>query len=77
MSWHLNPLENYYEKFTRIDLETVVEISIHFLLRKPEGEDIEDISLDAIFSEDDSDVSGDDSESDGYLSEVVERIFIP
>ncbi|XP_030930154.1 nucleolar complex protein 2 homolog [Quercus lobata] len=37
--------------------------------RNPEAGDIEDISLDAVFSEDDSDVTGDDSESDGYLSE--------
>lgn len=44
--------------------------------RNPEAGDIEDISLDAIFSEDDSDVTGDDSESDGYLSEVVEYTII-
>uniref|UniRef100_A0A5B7C525 Nucleolar complex protein 2 homolog n=1 Tax=Davidia involucrata TaxID=16924 RepID=A0A5B7C525_DAVIN len=37
--------------------------------RNPEGEDKEDISLDAIFSEDDSDVGGDASDSDGFLSE--------
>lgn len=37
--------------------------------RNPEAGDIEDFSLDAVFSEDDSDVTGDDSESDGYLSE--------
>ncbi|KAJ7970410.1 nucleolar complex protein 2-like [Quillaja saponaria] len=33
------------------------------------GEDIEDASLDSVFSEDDSDAIGDDSDSDGYLSE--------
>ncbi|XP_012086517.1 nucleolar complex protein 2 homolog isoform X2 [Jatropha curcas] len=37
--------------------------------RKPEVEDIKDISLDAIFDEDDSDVAEDDLDSDGYLSE--------
>ncbi|KAG7998639.1 hypothetical protein I3843_01G267800 [Carya illinoinensis] len=44
--------------------------------RKPEGGDIEDISLDAIFSEDDSDLSGDDSESDGYLSEDSKCAYV-
>lgn len=34
------------------------------------AEEIEDASLDAIFSEDDSGMIGDDSGSDGYLSEV-------
>lgn len=45
-------------------------------LRNPEGGDIEDIALDTIFSEDDSDVAEDDSESDGYLSEVVKYIIL-
>ena len=35
-----------------------------------EGENIEDAALDAVFS-DESDVVEDDSESDGYLSEVL------
>ncbi|KAA8534342.1 hypothetical protein F0562_031831 [Nyssa sinensis] len=39
--------------------------------RNPEGEDGEDISLDEIFSEDDSDVGGDASDSDGFLSEEL------
>lgn len=46
-------------------------MSLCYFLRNPEGGDIEDIALDTIFSEDDSDVTRDDSESDGYLSEVV------
>lgn len=33
-------------------------------------EGFQDTSLDAIFSEDDSEVLGDDSDSDGFLSEV-------
>ncbi|KAK9282888.1 hypothetical protein L1049_011113 [Liquidambar formosana] len=37
--------------------------------RNIEGGDIEETSLDAIFSEDDSDVAEDDSDSDGFLSE--------
>lgn len=45
-------------------------------LRNPEGEDIKDIALDTIFTEDDNDVTGDDSESDGYLSEVVKYIIL-
>ena len=44
--------------------------------RNLEAGDIEDISLDAIFSEDDSDLIGDDFESDGYLSKVVEYTVI-
>jgi hypothetical protein len=62
---HLNPLENHYDKFT-----------CHSFLRNPEGGDIEDIALDTIFSDDDSDVAEDDSESDGYLSEVVKYIIL-
>lgn len=38
--------------------------------RQTVAEEIEDASLDAIFSEDDSGMIGDDSGSDGYLSEV-------
>uniref|UniRef100_A0A6P6G102 nucleolar complex protein 2 homolog isoform X1 n=1 Tax=Ziziphus jujuba TaxID=326968 RepID=A0A6P6G102_ZIZJJ len=37
-------------------------------VRKTKGE-LEDASLDAVFKEDDSDLVGDDSDSDGYLSE--------
>ncbi|XP_058224317.1 protein REBELOTE isoform X4 [Rhododendron vialii] len=37
--------------------------------RDPEGEEFEDISLDDIFAEDDSDVAEDASDSDGFLSE--------
>lgn len=37
--------------------------------RNPENGDIEDMSLEAVFSEDESDVDVDDSGSDGYLSE--------
>ncbi|KAK7380755.1 hypothetical protein VNO78_33272 [Psophocarpus tetragonolobus] len=33
------------------------------------GEELQDTSLDAVFSEDDSEVLGDDSDSDGFLSE--------
>ena len=32
-------------------------------------EEFQDTSLDALFSEDDSEVLGDDSDSDGFLSE--------
>ena len=42
-----------------------------FLFRN-KGQDLVDVSLDAIFSDDDSDVVEDDSDSDGYLSEVFE-----
>lgn len=59
-----------------IDLELDIENAILFLLRNPEGGDMEDTSLDAIFGEDDGDLSGDDSESDGYLSEVVEYLVL-
>ncbi|XP_059458653.1 protein REBELOTE [Corylus avellana] len=44
--------------------------------RNPEGGDIEDIALDTIFSEDDSDVVEDDSESDGYLSEDLSCTYV-
>uniref|UniRef100_A0A2P2KEH0 Uncharacterized protein n=1 Tax=Rhizophora mucronata TaxID=61149 RepID=A0A2P2KEH0_RHIMU len=37
--------------------------------RNPEVEDFEETVLGTVFGEDDSDLSGDDSESDGYLSE--------
>ncbi|KAB5522014.1 hypothetical protein DKX38_026333 [Salix brachista] len=37
--------------------------------RNNEVEDFKDISLDAVFDEDDSDMDGDDSDSDGYSSE--------
>ncbi|KAI8032740.1 hypothetical protein LOK49_LG01G00564 [Camellia lanceoleosa] len=37
--------------------------------RDPEGEDLKNISLDEIFTEDDSDVAEDASDSDGFLSE--------
>ncbi|KAG5557136.1 hypothetical protein RHGRI_007416 [Rhododendron griersonianum] len=42
---------------------------IVILPRDPEGEEFEDISLDDIFAEDDSDVAEDASDSDGFLSE--------
>lgn len=58
-------MENHYDKFT-----------CHSFLRNPEGGDIEDFALDTIFSDDDSDVAEDDSESDGYLSEVVKYIIL-
>ncbi|ONI23988.1 hypothetical protein PRUPE_2G217500 [Prunus persica] len=44
--------------------------------RNTEAEYIEDNPLDAIFSEDDSDVFGDDSDSDGYLSEGSSRLHL-
>lgn len=44
--------------------------------KNPEAGDIEDKSLEAIFSEDDNDVAGDDSESDGYLSEDSNGTFV-
>ncbi|RDX61690.1 Nucleolar complex protein 2-like protein, partial [Mucuna pruriens] len=37
--------------------------------RNTVGEEFQDTSLDAVFSEDDSEVLGDDSDSDGFLSE--------
>ena len=46
-----------------------------FFPRNPELEDVKDISLDAIFGEDDIDEVGDDSESDGYLSEVLKFVM--
>lgn len=45
--------------------------------RNLEGEDIEGTSLDSIFSEDDSDVAGDDSGSDGFLSEDSSCMYVP
>ena len=68
-----NAKESYYEEYPYLNFESVVE-NVPFFppCRNPKARDIEDISLDAIFSEDDSDVTGDDSESDGYLSKVVE-----
>ncbi|XP_031279802.1 nucleolar complex protein 2 homolog isoform X2 [Pistacia vera] len=44
--------------------------------RNHEGMDIEDTSLDEIFSEDDSDVDGDDSGSDGYLLEDSSDTYV-
>ncbi|XP_021818559.1 nucleolar complex protein 2 homolog [Prunus avium] len=44
--------------------------------RNTEAEYIEDNPLDAIFSEDDSDVFGDDSDSDGYLSEDSSHLHL-
>lgn len=51
-----------------------------FCYRNSENGDIEDMSLEAIFSEDESDedegdVDVDDSGSDGYLSEVLKPIM--
>ena len=68
-----NAKESYYEEYPYLNSESVVE-NVHFFppCRNLKAGNIEDISLDAIFSEDDSDVTGDDSESDGYLSKVVE-----
>ena len=77
MLCQLNAKESYYEEYLYLNSESVVE-NVPFFppCRNPEAGDIEDISLDAVFSEDDSDVTGDDSESDGYLSEVVEYTII-
>ena len=68
-----NAKESYYEEYPYLNSESVVE-NVPFFppCRNLKAGDIEDISLDAIFSEDDSDVTGDDFESDGYLSKVVE-----
>ena len=68
-----NAKESYYEEYPYLNSESVVE-NVHFFppCKNPKAGDIEDISLDVIFSEDDSDVTGDDFESDGYLSKVVE-----
>ena len=77
MLCQLNAKESYYEEYPYLNSELVVENVLFFPpCRNPEAGDIEDISLDAVFSEDDSDVTGDDSESDGYLSEVVEYTII-
>lgn len=46
-----------------------------FALRKPEVQDIEDISLDALLGGDCSDLGEDDSDSDGYL-EVLNMLLI-
>lgn len=43
---------------------------LKYVSRDLESENIEDAALDAVFS-DESDVVEDDSESDGYLSEVL------
>lgn len=48
---------------------------IVILPRDPEGEEFEDISLDDIFAEDNSDVAEDASDSDGFLSEVLNYIL--
>lgn len=45
-------------------------IHLKYVFRDLECENIEDFELDAVFS-DESDVVEDDSESDGYLSEVL------
>ena len=68
-----NAKESYYEEYPYLNSESVVE-NVPFFppCKNPKAGDIEDISLDTIFSEDDSDVTGDDFESDGYLSKVVE-----
>lgn len=76
MLCQLNAKESYYEEYPCLDFGFVVENVFFSPCRNPEAGDIEDISLDVIFSEDDSDVTGDDSESDGYLSEVVEYTII-
>lgn len=44
--------------------------------RNPEGGDFEDTALESVFSEDDIDMTEDDSESDGYLSEDLSCGFI-
>lgn len=49
---------------------------IYFVCRNNEVEDFKDISLDAVFDEDDSDMDGDDSDSDGYLSEVLKYAML-
>ena len=46
--------------------------ALKYVCRDLEGENIEDAALDAVFS-DESDVVEDDSESDGYLSEVLKH----
>ncbi|KAI4384419.1 hypothetical protein MLD38_002581 [Melastoma candidum] len=44
------------------------------LERKPFSDGVEDISLDTLLGEDGRDLSGDDTDSDGYLSEDLENI---
>jgi nucleolar complex protein 2 len=48
---------------------------IYFVCRNNEVEDFKDISLDIVFGEEDSDMDGDDSDSDGYLSEVLNYVM--
>uniref|UniRef100_A0A7N2MEK2 Uncharacterized protein n=1 Tax=Quercus lobata TaxID=97700 RepID=A0A7N2MEK2_QUELO len=45
--------------------------------RNPEAGDIEDISLDAVFSGDDSDVTRDDSESDNLPLSLMRILLFP
>ena len=52
-------------------------MSLFFPCRNPEAGDIEDISLDAVFSEDDSDVTGDDSESDNLPLSLMRILLFP
>ncbi|KAI4382744.1 hypothetical protein MLD38_008665 [Melastoma candidum] len=47
---------------------------VTILERNPFSDGVEDISLDALLGEDGSDWSGDDTDSDGYLSEDLENI---
>lgn len=42
----------------------------YFVIRNTVGEEFQDTPLDAVFGEDDSEVLEDDSDSDGFLSEV-------
>lgn len=44
-------------------------------IRNTVGEEIQDTSLDAVFSENDNEVLGEDSDSDGFLSEVWIMIY--
>lgn len=44
---------------------------LKYVFRDLEGENIEDVALEAVFGDDNDEVE-DDSESDGYLSEVLE-----
>lgn len=48
---------------------------IVILARDLEGEEFEDLSLDDLFTDGDSDVAEDASDSDGFLSEVFELYY--
>lgn len=64
-------VENYIEVALWMLLLFYVNVTLSFFPPRYEDEVVADLSLSTAFSEKDSELDGDASESDGYLSEVL------